>query len=58
MNNDSNISYKVCTEIATCSYNTTDLTNSNPLISLCSSQTTGSNLPTTYSNKAAYNNTV
>ena len=25
MNNDSNISYKICTEIATCSYNTTDL---------------------------------
>ena len=34
MNNDSKISYKVCTEIATCSYNTTDLTNSNPRISL------------------------
>ena len=30
MNNDINISYKVCTEIATCSYNTTDLTNLNP----------------------------
>ena len=26
MNNDSNISYKVCTEIATCSYNTTNIT--------------------------------